>query len=95
MLASEFPCTPLKISLPENETTVNLKRASFFVIMHSHKGLTHIQSQINQAQITKYTSSTTSGRPNTPFLKCSMKYDGTKQCHMRQVTEWAQWNQRS
>ena len=46
MLASECPCTPLKISLPENETTVNLKSASFFVIMHLHEGLTHIQSQI-------------------------------------------------
>ena len=46
MLASECPCTPLKISLPENEITVNLKSASFFVIMYLHKGLTHIQSQI-------------------------------------------------
>ena len=39
-------CTPLKISLPENETTVNLKSASFVVIMFLHEGLTHIQSQI-------------------------------------------------
>ena len=46
MLASECPCTPLKISLPENETTVNLKSASFIVIMLLHEGLTHIQSQI-------------------------------------------------
>ena len=29
MLAYECPRTPLKISLPENETTVNLKSASF------------------------------------------------------------------
>ena len=33
MLASECPCTPLKISLPENENTVNHKCASFVVIM--------------------------------------------------------------
>ena len=46
MLVSECPCSPLKISLPENETMVNLKSASFIVIMHLHKGLTHIQSQI-------------------------------------------------
>ena len=45
MLALECPCTPLRISLPENETTVNLKSASFVVIMHLHKGLTHVQSQ--------------------------------------------------
>ena len=38
--------TPLKISLPKNEITVNLKSASFFVIMHLHKGSTQIQSQI-------------------------------------------------
>ena len=38
--------TPLKISLPENETTVNLKNASLVIIMHLHEGLTHIQSQI-------------------------------------------------
>ena len=30
----------------KNETTVNLKSASFVVIMLLHKGLTHIQSQI-------------------------------------------------
>ena len=46
MLAWQCPCTPLKISLPENETRANLKSASFIVIMHLHKGLTHIQSQI-------------------------------------------------
>ena len=46
MLASQCPCTPLKISLPENETKVNLKSASFGVIMLLHQGLTHIQSQI-------------------------------------------------
>ena len=36
----------MKISLPENQSTVNLKSASFAVIMHLHEGLTHIQSQI-------------------------------------------------
>uniref|UniRef100_A0A671U4Y9 CCR4-NOT transcription complex subunit 10 n=1 Tax=Sparus aurata TaxID=8175 RepID=A0A671U4Y9_SPAAU len=46
MLLYECPCTPLKISLPENETTLNLISASFVVIMHLHEGLTHIQSQI-------------------------------------------------
>ena len=38
--------TPLKISLPENETMVNLKCASFLVIMLLREALTHIQSQI-------------------------------------------------
>ena len=37
---------PLKINVPKNETVVNLKSASFVVIMLSHKGLAHIQSQI-------------------------------------------------
>ena len=46
MLVYECPSTPLKISLPENKTTVNLKSASFIVIMLLHKGLTHFQSQI-------------------------------------------------
>ena len=46
MLASECPCTPLRISLPKNKTTVNLKSASFVVIVRIHEGLTHIQSQI-------------------------------------------------
>ena len=46
MLELKCPCTPLKISLPKNETTVNLKSASFIVIMILHEGLTHIQSQI-------------------------------------------------
>ena len=46
MLASECPCTPLKISLPEIKTTVNLKSAFFVIIMHLHEGLSHIQSQI-------------------------------------------------
>ena len=46
ILASECPCTPLKISLPKNETTLNLKSASFVMILHLHKGLTHFQSQI-------------------------------------------------
>ena len=36
----------MKISLPKNEITVNLKSASFVVIMLLHEGLTHIQSQI-------------------------------------------------
>ena len=36
--------TPLKISLLENETTINLKSASFVVIMHLHEGLTHDKS---------------------------------------------------
>ena len=40
------PCNLLKISLPENETTENLKSASSDVIMLLHEGLTHIQSQI-------------------------------------------------
>ena len=40
------PSTPLRIGLPETETTVILKSASFVVIMHLHEGLTHIQSQI-------------------------------------------------
>ena len=35
-----------KIILPENPTTVNLKSASFIVIMHLHKSLTHTESQI-------------------------------------------------
>ena len=34
------------MSLPENETMVNFKSASFDVILLLHKGLTHIQSQI-------------------------------------------------
>ena len=46
MLVSECSSTPLKISLPENETTVNLTSASFFVNMLLYEGLTHIQSQI-------------------------------------------------
>ena len=46
MLSSECPCTPLKISLPENETMVNLKSAIFVRIMVLHKGLTHNQSQV-------------------------------------------------
>ena len=33
--------------MPTTETTVNLKSASFVVIMLLHEGLTHIQSQIN------------------------------------------------
>ena len=37
---------PFKINVPKTETTVNLKSASFVVIMLLHKGLTHIQSQI-------------------------------------------------
>ena len=45
MLACECPRTPFKITLPENETTANLKSASFVVIMLLHEGLTHIHSQ--------------------------------------------------
>ena len=37
---------PFKMNMPKTETTVNLKSASFVVIMLLHKGLTHIQSQI-------------------------------------------------
>ena len=37
MLASECPCPTLKIGSPKNETMVNLKSASFFVIMHLHQ----------------------------------------------------------
>ena len=37
---------PFKINVPKTETTVNLKIASFVVIMLLHEGLTHIQSQI-------------------------------------------------
>ena len=36
----------VQINVPENETTVNLKSASFIIIMHLPEGLTHIQSQI-------------------------------------------------
>ena len=45
ILMLAYPSTPLKISLPENETTVNLKSASF-IVMLLHKNLTHIHSQI-------------------------------------------------
>ena len=38
MLVQECPCTPLKISLPKNEITVNLKSASFVEIMLLHEG---------------------------------------------------------
>ena len=37
---------PFKINVPKTETTLNPKSASFVVIMLSHKGFTHIQSQI-------------------------------------------------
>ena len=37
---------PFKINVPKTETTVNLKSASFVIIMLLHEGLTHIQSQI-------------------------------------------------
>ena len=46
MLAYECPCTPLKISLRESETAVNLKSASLVVITLLQEGLTQIQSQI-------------------------------------------------
>ena len=36
---------PFKMNVPKTETTVNLKSASFIVIMLLHEGLTHIQSQ--------------------------------------------------
>ena len=45
MLSLKCPSTPLKISLLENKTTINLKSDSFIVIMHLHEDLTHIQSQ--------------------------------------------------
>ena len=45
MLVCQCPCTPLKISLTKKETTVNLKSATFVVIMLSHEGLTDVQSQ--------------------------------------------------
>ena len=45
-LKKSAPCTPLKISLPENKNTVDLKSASLVVIMLLHAGLTHIHSQI-------------------------------------------------
>ena len=37
---------PFKINMPKTETTVNLKSASFVIIMLLREGLTHIQSQI-------------------------------------------------
>ena len=37
---------PIRINVHENEITVNLKSASFVIIMHLLEGLTHIQSQI-------------------------------------------------
>ena len=40
------PWHSFKMSLPENETTVNLKSASLVVIMLLHEGLTHIHSQL-------------------------------------------------
>ena len=43
MLACQCPCTPLKISY---EIKVNLKSASFIIIMLLQEGLIHIQSQI-------------------------------------------------
>ena len=46
MLVYKCPRTSLKISLPKNETTVNLSVASILKIMLLHKGITHIQSQI-------------------------------------------------
>ena len=45
---------PLKISLPKNKTTVNLKSASFVLIMLVHEGLTHIQSQINPRSLFEF-----------------------------------------
>ena len=37
---------PFEINVPKTEITVNLKSASFVLIMLLHEGLTHIQSQI-------------------------------------------------
>ena len=42
---SKCPCTPLKISLPKNKTMVNLKSASFIIIMLWHEGLTSIANK--------------------------------------------------
>ena len=67
MPVSECPCTPLKISLPENETTVNLKTATFVVIVHLHKGLTHIQTQ-TKPWLLFGESFTLSQNSNTPPL---------------------------
>ena len=44
--SDRVPLYPIEISLPENKTSVNLKSASSFVIMHLREGLTHLQSQI-------------------------------------------------
>ena len=37
---------PFKMNMPQTETMVNLKSASFVIIMLLLEGLTHIQSQI-------------------------------------------------
>ena len=62
----------IEISLPENETTVNLKSASFLEIVLSHEGLTHIQSQIKPLLL--FGKSFTL-RPNNPtkFIYVSFK----------------------
>ena len=46
MLAYDALALPFKMKEPKTETTVNLKSASFVVIVLLHKVLTHIQSQI-------------------------------------------------
>ena len=47
MLAYEAPLAlQFKMNVPKTETMVNLKSASFIVIMILHEGLTRIQSQI-------------------------------------------------
>ena len=38
---------PFKMNVPENKTMVNLKSASFVIIMHLPEGFTHIQPQMN------------------------------------------------
>ena len=45
MLAYECPVHSIENELAENENLVNLKSASFVVIMLLHKGFTHIHSQ--------------------------------------------------
>ena len=46
--------TCLNHSLPENETMVNLKSASFDVIMLLEEGLTHILSQIKACLLSDF-----------------------------------------
>ena len=46
MLAYDAPALLFKMNVPKTETMVNVKSASFIVIMLLHEGLTRIQSQI-------------------------------------------------